>query len=116
MDNIQIGVIIAVIIVAVVLIVLAVKQPKKVKKWLLYAVSLAEMELGGGSGELKLLKVYNMFVEKYPVLKLLVSFDTFHSWVKLALKEMDKMLENNIVIKEIVSPTAPFIDVDSNIL
>lgn len=105
MDYIQIGVITAVIIVAVVLIIIAVKQPKKVKEWLVYAVSLAEEELGGGTGPLKLLKVYNMFVERYPIFKVLVSYDTFKDWVKLALEKMDEMLKENIKVKAIVEKT-----------
>lgn len=115
MDNIQIGVIIAVIIVAVVLIVLAVKQPKKVKKWLVYAVSVAEQELGGGTGSLKLLQVYNAFVERYPVFKVLVSFDTFKDWVDLALEKMEEMLKDED-IKNIVRPDIPYVDVESGIL
>ena len=115
MDSIQIGVIIAVIIVAVVLIVLAIKQPKRVKKWLLYAVSVAEQELGSGTGQLKLGQVYNMFVERYPVLKILVSFETFKGWVDLALEEMEKMLEKE-EIKEVIRPELPTVDVENGIL
>lgn len=116
MDNIQIGVIIAVIIVAVLVIVLAIKQPKKVKKWLLYAVSVAERELGSGTGQLKLGQVYDEFVAKYPILKVLVSFETFSNWVDLALEEMEKMLKEKEEIKEVIRPDIPTVDVENGIL
>lgn len=102
MDYIQIGVIIAVIIVAVVLIVLAVKQPKKVKEWLLWAVIQAETTLGGGTGQVKLRAVYDLFVERYKFISMIVSFETFSKWVDVALDEMREMLENNVNVKALV--------------
>ena len=99
MDNTQISIIIAVIVIAVAAIVLVIKQPQKVKEWLVYAVSVAEEELGGGTGPFKLLKVYNMFVERYPVFKVLVSYETFKGWVNLALEKMEEMLEKNNAVK-----------------
>lgn len=39
----------------------------QVKQWLLIAVVEAEKQLGGGTGELKLRKVYDWFVERFPV-------------------------------------------------
>lgn len=105
MDYIQIGVVTAVIIVAVVLIVLAIKQPKKVKEWLLWAVIQAETTLGGGTGQVKLRAVYDLFVERYKVISFLVSFDTFSKWVDVALDEMRVMLENNVNVKAIVEKT-----------
>ena len=102
MDYIQIGVITAIIIVAVVLIIIAVKQPKKVKEWLLWAVIQAETTLGGGTGQVKLRAVYDLFVERYKFISFLVSFDTFSKWVDVALDEMRVMLENNVNIKAIV--------------
>lgn len=105
MDYIQIGVITAVIIVAVVLIIIAVKQPKKVKEWLLWAVIQAETTLGGGTGQVKLRAVYDLFVERYKFISFLVSFDTFSKWVDVALDEMRVMLENNVNIKAIVEKT-----------
>lgn len=102
MDYIQIGVITAVIIVAIVLIIIAVKQPKKVKEWLLWAVIQAETTLGGGTGQVKLRAVYDLFVERYKVISFLVSFETFSKWVDVALDEMRVMLESNANVKAIV--------------
>ncbi len=102
MDYIQIGSVIAVIIVAIVAIIFIVKQPKKVKEWLLYAVTLAEADLGGGTGKLKLRQVYDMFVMRFKVISFLVSFETFSNWVDAALTEMRKMLETNDNVKALV--------------
>ena len=103
MNNITLGIIVAIVLIAAVLIVLAIKQPKKVKEWLLYAVTLAEKDLGGGTGKIKLRKVYDMFVEKYPVVSFLVSFETFSKWVDVALDKMNEMLKENQALKAYVS-------------
>ena len=103
MDYIQIGVVVAIILIAVVLIVLAVKQPKKVKEWLLWAVIQAESTLGGGTGQVKLRAVYDLFVERYKVISFLVSFDTFSKWVDVALDEMRVMLEQNVNVQALVN-------------
>lgn len=103
MNNITLGIIVAIVLIAAVLIVLAIKQPKKVKEWLLYAVTLAEKDLGGGTGKIKLRKVYDMFVDKYPVISFLVSFDTFCKWVDVALDTMNEMLKDNKNLKAYIS-------------
>ena len=41
------------------------KQLTKVREWLLYAVTKAEKELGGGTGQIKLRYVYDMFVTRF---------------------------------------------------
>lgn len=42
------------------------KQLAKVKEWLLWAVTEAEKDLGGGTGKLKLRQVYDLFVQRFP--------------------------------------------------
>lgn len=103
MDNIQIITITGVVLIAVVAIVFIIKQPKKVKEWLLWAVIQAETTLGGGTGQIKLRAVYDLFVERYKVISFLVSFETFSKWVDVALEEMRVMLENNENVKALVS-------------
>lgn len=78
------------------------EQVAKVKEWLLYAVTMAESELGGGTGKLKLRSVYDMFIAKFPMMSKVVSFETFSLWVDEALDEMRKMLETNVVVKQLV--------------
>lgn len=103
MDNIQIITITGVVLIAVVAIVFIIKQPKKVKEWLLWAVIQAETTLGGGTGQVKLRAVYDLFVERYRVISFLVSFETFSKWVDVALEEMRVMLESNENVKALVS-------------
>lgn len=43
-------------------------QIDKVKEWLLWAVTEAEKELGSGTGQLKLRQVYDLFVQRFPVI------------------------------------------------
>ena len=55
-------------------------QLQKVKEWLLFAVTQAEKELGGGTGQIKLRYVYDMFVMKFPALVKFISFETLVLW------------------------------------
>lgn len=72
------------------------------REWLLYAVTEAERELGGGTGKLKLRQVYDLFVTRFPWLAKIVSFETFSGLVDDALDEMREMLKNNNAVKELV--------------
>lgn len=78
------------------------KQLTKVREWLLYAVSLAEKELGGGTGKLKLRYVYDMFVVKFPWLAKIISFDRFSTIVDESLEEMNKLLATNDAVANYV--------------
>lgn len=71
------------------------EQVNAIKKWLLFAVMEAERQMGGGTGQLKLRNVYDMFVGKFPAAAMFISFDTFSSWVDAALDEMKEMLKEN---------------------
>ena len=71
------------------------EQIAKIKEWLLYAVTEAEKELGGGTGQLKLRQVYDLFVQRFPAVAAVVSFDTFSLWVDEALEQMREMLAKN---------------------
>lgn len=77
-------------------------QVEKIKKWLLYAVTKAETELGSGTGKIKLHTVYDLFITKFPVTAKLVTFETFSLWVDSALDDMRKMLEDNKNIEALV--------------
>ena len=87
-----------VVVVAVVSVVIL-SGRKSIKEWLLYAVFIAESEWGSGTGKLKLRTVYDMFVSKYPIISKLVPFSVFSLWVDEVLKEMRKILEENLDIK-----------------
>ena len=74
-------------------------QLAKVREWLLWAVTEAEKELGGGTGKLKLRQVYDLFVTRFPWLARIVPFDLFSDMVDDALDEMREMLKNNQAVK-----------------
>ena len=78
-------------------------QLDKVREWLLWAVTEAEKELGGGTGKLKLRQVYDLFVTRFPWLARIVPFDLFSSMVDDALEDMREMLKNNQAVKAHVS-------------
>lgn len=79
------------------------KQLNKVREWLLYAVTKAEKELGGGTGQIKLRYVYDMFVARFAWLAKVISFEMFSMMVDEALDKMKEMLENNKAVKKLVS-------------
>lgn len=78
-------------------------QLDKVREWLLWAVTEAEKELGGGTGKLKLRQVYDLFVARFPWLAKIVSFELFSDMVDDALDEMREMLKNNQAVKALVN-------------
>ena len=90
-------VLVAIIAVAAVAVIKFVKKPNgeqllKVREWLLYAVSVAEDELGSGTGKLKLRMVYDMFLTKFPFLAKTIPFAVFSYLVDEALDEFKEML------------------------
>lgn len=78
------------------------EQLEKVREWLLFAVTQAEKELGGGTGQIKLRYVYDMFVLKFPSLVKFISFETFSYMVDEALIKMRHLLETNQKIESYV--------------
>ena len=79
------------------------KQLKKVREWLLYAVTKAERELGGGTGQIKLRYVYDMFVARFAWVAKVISFEMFSMMVDDALEEMKTMLAKNKAMQELVN-------------
>lgn len=78
------------------------KQIEKIKQWLLWSVVEAEKELGSSTGRLKLSMVYDAFILKFPMTSKFISFETFSSYVDLALDEMRRLLESNQAVKEYI--------------
>ena len=79
------------------------EQIQKVKQWLLYAVMMAEKELGSKTGELKLEYVYNLFISKFPAVANMISFERFSSLVDEVLQKFEQIIEGNENIKNYVS-------------
>lgn len=107
MDNILIFLaenwyVIAVVLVLLFGIYYTITNKQKVKIWLEWAVTTVEKELGTKTGQLKLRKVYDMFIERFPVFSKLVPFSTFSIWVDEALEFLRNQLANNEAIKAFV--------------
>lgn len=81
------------------------KQIEAVKEWLLYWVLQAEASLGGGTGKIKLSMVYDAFVQRFPWLAKMVSFETFSLMVDEVLEKMRDMLQSNPALLETVKGT-----------
>lgn len=63
-------------------------------------------ELGGGTGQIKLRYVYDMFVARFAWLARVISFEAFSMMVDEALERMKKMLESNKAMQTLVSGKA----------
>ena len=79
------------------------EQLAVVKEWLLYAVVEAEKKLGGGTGEIKLRYVYDMFVGKFGFLADIITFETFRLLVDEALEKMRDMLKDNAAVNAYIT-------------
>ena len=92
--------IVAAIVVLAVVIIYIVKfaktphseQLEKIKGWLLWAVTQAEVEFGSKTGQLKLSCVYDLFVARFPWLAKIIPFAVFSEKVDEALVVMREML------------------------
>lgn len=79
------------------------RRIEKLKEWLLLAVVQAEKELGGGTGQIKLRFVYDLFLSKFPWLSNFVSFEAFSLLVDEALDKMRGMLNDNDNLKNYIN-------------
>ncbi|MEK4713494.1 hypothetical protein [Sporosarcina sp. FSL K6-5500] len=86
-------------------------QLRKIKEWLLFAVTQAEVELGTGTGRLKLRYVYDLFITKFKWFAYLISFEAFSDLVDDALDEMRDMLATNRAVYDLVAPDGDLGDV-----
>lgn len=73
-------------------------QIDKVKEWLLYAVIEAEAQFGGGTGQLKLRYVYDLFITRFPDLVNVISFEKFSELVDEVLETMRHLIATNLDI------------------
>lgn len=81
-------------------------QLECVSEWLLHAVTIAEIDLGSGTGALKLRQVYDMFVTRFPTIAKRLPFNKFSDMVDDALVVMRDMLEKNHAARELVEGKA----------
>ena len=78
------------------------QQIENLQEWLKWAVTEAEKELGSGTGQLKLRRVYDLALAKFPWIARLVPFEEFSMWVDEALIWLGKQLESNKAITNMV--------------
>lgn len=90
------------------------EQIKQIKGWLLGAVTLAEAEFGSGTGKIKLSVVYDSFIEKFPWIAKVLTFEKFSEYVDEALVEMRKLLSTNKAIASIVESNEKTIVINTN--
>lgn len=98
---------IAILVVVIYSVYMFIKKPRgqqltKVQEWLLWAVTKAEKELGGGTGQLKLRYVYDLFTTRFPVAARFISFDFFSILVDKALERMRHLLQTNGSVEQYV--------------
>ena len=79
------------------------RQVEIVKSWLLYAVIEAERIYQSGTGKLKLHYVYDQFVQTFPKLAAVITFNMFSWLVDEVLIEMREILETNKDIEAYVN-------------
>ena len=79
------------------------EQLDKVREWLVWACTIAEQELGSGTGQLKLRQVYDLFLVRFPWLARAITFAAFSALVDEALVTVRKMLEQNKAVQELVN-------------
>lgn len=72
-------------------------QIEVVKEWLKYAVAIAEIEFGSGTGQLKLRRVYDMFITKFPAVAKFIAFEVFSGYVDEALDWLNTQLNNDSI-------------------
>ena len=75
------------------------EQISRVQEWLLLAVAEAEKALGGGTGQLKLRYVYDMFIS---IAAKFISFSLFSEMVDKALQKFNNLLTSNKKIQEYI--------------
>jgi hypothetical protein len=89
----------AIIIAAVIVIggglFAVIKEPERIKEWLVWACAKAEESLGAGTGELKLRLVYDMFICQFPLVSKIIPFSVFVKWTEMALEKFEDWLTNN---------------------
>ena len=79
------------------------KKIEMISEWLLLAVVQAEKELGGGTGQIKLRYVYDMFISKFKYISMLISFNQFSAMVDIALDKMREMLSDNTNLQSYIN-------------
>lgn len=92
----------AFIAISIIVIIYFITSPSRIQEWLIYAVTMAEKDLGSGTGQIKLRQVYDMFITTYPIFSKIIPFTMFSKWVDKALEFLKKQVESNQNVKEFI--------------
>jgi LPS O-antigen subunit length determinant protein (WzzB/FepE family) len=102
------------LIVAIAIIAMAVvtvidfinKSPKErietIKQWAVYACAMAEAHLGSGTGQMKMRETYDMFLQRFPSLATVITYEKYKEIAEKALLEFKQMLSTNPSIQEMI--------------
>lgn len=71
------------------------EQVSAFREWLKYGVTIAEKELGGGTGQLKLRMVWDLALTKFPWISKVMEFEKFAEYVDEALVWLNNQLTYN---------------------
>ena len=82
------------------------KSPKErvetIKQWAIYACALAEAHLGSGTGQMKMRETYDMFLQRFPSLATVITYEKYKEIAEKALLEFKQMLSTNPNIQEMI--------------
>lgn len=97
-----------IVAVGVVTVIQFIKSPKssqmvKIKEWLIWACLEAERQMGSKLGTAKLRWTYDLFIQRFPFMSKIISFEIYSSLVDEALITVRKMLESNTKAREYVN-------------
>ena len=82
----------------------AIKEPQRIKLWLIWACAQAELALGSGTGMLRLREVYDIFITQYPIFSKDIPFSVFQKWTEEALLVFKQWLESNTIAQKMFIP------------
>ena len=77
-------------------------KKEALKEWLKWAVTKAEKEYGGKTGQLKLRYAWELALNQFPWLVRCIDFNTFSLYVDEALEWLKNQLESNEAMKQLV--------------
>lgn len=94
MENVA-SIVSVVVAFAILAVIAFIRVRGNVKEWLLWAVAETQNYLGTGTGELKLRRVYDKAVERFPIIKYIIPFSIFSDWVGESLDALEEQIKNN---------------------
>ena len=70
------------------------KRQELILTWLVQAVALAEKKFGSKTGQVKLSYVYDLFIEKFGFVGMLISQEVFEELVNRAIRIMEETFKD----------------------